>query len=311
MRSHASALLVATAIACRVPSAGAEEASPAAGREEAKPFASDDARVRELWAEGVRLELEGDLLGSAGAYERIVAVRPTVSEVYWRIARNHFRAGEALSTDDRDGRMHHFELTERWAARGAAIDPECAECFLYQFVGTSGVARTGGTLAAAARVSTMAKLLDHAFALRPGHVDNEWNSELANLYYAGGVFYRSLPDQALFGWVTGARADRQRALGYLREAVAITPTRIDYNLELGALLACLGRTQQRPELVTEGLATLAGIEALAERQARDSFKRRHARIIVAHPDKACDDSREDWVAADPSGRPVAADASAP
>jgi hypothetical protein len=62
--------------------------------------------------------------------------------------------------------------------------------------------------------------------------------------------------------VLGVRGDKQRSVECSRRAVAISPTRLDYHVELGAGLLCLGTKEQRAELVREGLAVLRHSQTL-------------------------------------------------
>jgi tetratricopeptide (TPR) repeat protein len=247
-----------------------------------------------LWAEGDRLEREGRYLASAQKYEEVSKLRPGEAHVLWRIARNHYMHAKSLSFDDPEGRKQHFELTQQWAARGVEADPACAECYLYEFVGLSRIATTNGILSSASNAKEMAALLDRAEELGPKHVDNALNSELANLYYAAGVFYRSVPESSMISWAIGVKGDRARAIAYLRKATEISGQRVDYHIELGTALMCAGTEDSNPSLVEEGAAVLSKIPSLPSFQPSDEIDRRAAPILIQHPDRACEFSREDF-----------------
>ena len=266
----------------------------------ALPFDTSDAAIAKLWRKGHALEFEGRYLESARVYEELAGRLPGVSHIAWRIARNRYLVAKGLPLSDRAGRLEQFQLTEDWAGRGIEADSACAECYLYKFIGMSRRATTQGLLSSAKNAKTMARLLDRAFELLPSHVDNEWNSELGNLYYAAGVFYRSVPEGSLLSWTIGVKGDLDRSIELLRKANEITDSRIDYHIELGATLQCAGSRRGRDALTAEGRKLLQAIPALPTRQPSDAVDREHAVILIERPDESCDYSREAWIEKDPS-----------
>jgi tetratricopeptide (TPR) repeat protein len=258
------------------------------------PFAAGDERVGELWTRGRQLEVERSFVESARVYEEIVEILPEESHLYWRIARNHFGAGQVLPMADEKGRLEAFTLTEEWGGRGVDVDSECAECYLYRFIGLSSAARIRGIWNSARRASEMRELLGRAMELQPTWVDHEWNNELANLYFAAGVFYTVVPDSAVAKWTLGVRGDRFRARGYYRRAIEICPARIDYHMGLGALLLCAGNKENDDGLAAEGLELLRRISSLKNFLYTDQIDREHSQILLSEPSRACEYSRDKW-----------------
>ncbi len=258
------------------------------------PFAMADPALRGRWIRGHELELRGEFAASSDVYESLLEQMPGQAHLYWRIARNHYRLAKSLALDAREQRKLHFSATRDWAQRGVEVDPGCAECYLYKFIGLSRLATNQGLLASAARVKEMAETLERAFELGPTHVDNPWNSELANLYYAAGVFYRSVPDTRMMQWTFGVRGDRERAIRYLRRANELVDTRIDYHIELGAALLCLANERDLPEMRGEGIEVLEAIPDLEDFQSTDAIDRVHAGLLIGRPSEACDYTRESW-----------------
>lgn len=261
---------------------------------EVAPFDTSDPALLERWTRGHELELAGDFAASNQDYEALVASLPRESHLYWRIARNHYRLAKELPLDAREQRKLEFSATRDWAQRGIEVDEACAECHLYKFIGLSRLATNAGLLASAVGVREMAETLERAFELGPTHVDNAWNSELANLYYAAGVFYRSVPDTRLMQWTFGVRGDRERSIGYLRRANELVDTRVDYHVELGAALLCEAGERDLPELRSEAIAVLRRIPELEDFQSTDRIDRVHARLLIEHPEEACEYTREGW-----------------
>jgi len=282
--------------------AGSEEARTSEaqpGPAQAVPFATSDPEVAERWREGHAHELAGRYLESALVYEELAGRLPEVAHIMWRIARNHYLAAKALPLSDRSGRLERFQLTEGWAGRGIEADPRCAECYLYKFIGMSRRATTQGIFSSARNARQMKGLLDRAFELSPGHVDNEWNSELGNLYYAAGVFYRSVPESRVSSWTIGVKGDLDHSIELLRHANEISDNRIDYHIELGAALQCAGMRRDQDALTTEGRQVLERIPPLVDFQPSDPVDRVHARVLIERPEESCEYSREAWIEEDP------------
>ena len=248
------------------------------------------------FTEAVRLEDEERFAEAARVFEEVAAGLPGESHPRWRAARAWVRAGARLPLAQKEQRLALFERADREAAAGVAADAACAECYLYRFVALSRAATTRGIFSAARHAGEMADLLARAEELEPTHVDAPWNQELGNLYFAAGVLYRVLPDSALAQMTLGVRGDPARALSYLRRAVALTPSRIDYRMELAATLLCQGRREKEDEPVAEGRELLASVDRLPVRQWSDPVDQVHAEVLRAEPARACDYGREEWLA---------------
>jgi tetratricopeptide (TPR) repeat protein len=254
-----------------------------------------DPSLRRLWSEGIDLEQKEKLLESAQRYELIVAAVPEESFTYWRIARNYWRYGEGLAAEAKDERVRFFELAEDWAARGIAVDPQCAACMLWKFVAMGRQATTKGLMTAVGNVREMERMLRQGIELQPEDADFPGNSTLGNLYYAGAVFYRVIPDWFWLKWFVGVRGDKGRALEYIREAVELAPVRVDYQVELGAVLLCLGGEKRQPETVEEGMQVLEAARHLDPFLSTDHLDLSHAKILMDHPDTACGYSRDGFI----------------
>ncbi len=206
---------------------------------------------------------------------------------YWRAARSTWLSGELLPLDDEDRRIERFERSLALGDRGIAADPDCAECMLWKFIAMGRVRTTRGIWEGVRQVPEMAELLDRALALEPTHRDDDDNSTLGNLHYSAAIFYRILPDWFWIGWVLGVKGDKQRALDHARTALALHPQRLDYQIEVGTQLLCLGTDKGKQEFVDEGRRQM---RAAIERQPATHDERREihfARLMLAEPDRAC------------------------
>lgn len=262
------------------------------------PVAGGDEEVARLWARGLQLEDEHRFVESSQVWEEVVRRVPRQSHTYWRIARNYLRQGQMTPADQVDEQRKYYALTEEWANRGLKVDSQCAECYLYKFAGLGRKIFLGNIVAAARHASELAELLDRSIALQPQYRDNEWNSELGNLYYAASAFYRVLPDWRWLKWVIGVRGDKERALQYSRKANEISRGRVDYHLALGASLLCVGHDENRKELVDEGLDVLRQIPNLPVHMETDDRDRVIAKVLAAQPERACGYTHHDYIDVD-------------
>ncbi|MDG2049504.1 MAG: hypothetical protein P8M78_05030 [Myxococcota bacterium] len=262
---------------------------------EALPGRLSDPALRDLWGQGADDELAGRFVESARVYELIAGQVPEESFTYWRIARNYWRAGESLPLEDKEERIQFFEQSEVWAGRGISIDPDCAACMLWKFVALGRQATTRGIMTAVRDAREMDRLLTRGIALQPAFNDGEGNSILGNLYYAGAVFYRIVPDWWWLRFFTGVRGDKEKSLSYARRAVEISSARVDYRVELGAVLLCLGTANKDSVRLSEGKAVLEQARVLDDFLGTDVVDKEHAATLIETPDLACGYSRDGFI----------------
>ena len=258
--------------------------------------AAPDPRIRQLWYEGLEAEQREDLVAAAARYESIAESLPQSAFIRWRIARNYWRYAERVPVDDKKQRLHYFELADEWAGQSLALDEKCGECVLWKLAAMGRIATTGNVVKSMNLAPTIAEMIDRGIALQPQHSDNEKNSTLGNLYYAGSAFYRIVPDWFWVQWVVGVRGDKQRALDYIQKALEISSTRIDYQVEYGAVLLCIGEDDNDSARIDEGRRVLSA--AMHEKlyfQSTDAVDVEHAQILIDNPDRACGYSRDGWI----------------
>lgn len=259
-------------------------------------------RLGPIWQSGTELERRELFVASAARYEVIVTQVPEQAYTYWRIARNYWRQGETLPVEAQEERLRYFELAEQWSERGLSTDPDCGACMLWKFVSLGRQATTRGLLSAVPDAREMDRLLRRAIELQPAHRDNPGNSTLGNLYYAASVFYRIVPDWWWLRVFVGIRGDKERAVDYARRAVESSRVRVDYRIELGASLLCLGRDRDQPERLTEGIVVLREALKLPDYLSTDAVDRRHAQILLEAPHRACGYSRDGFIDLDALGQ---------
>jgi tetratricopeptide (TPR) repeat protein len=288
-RARRTRLFLAGALAAAAAAEPSPEPAPT-------PWSAPSPELAARFETAVRLEDEERFLEAAEIFEKVAAALPSAGHPRWRAARAWVREAARLPLAEKERRLELFERADRAAREGVEREPGCAECHLYRFVALSRMATTQGIWSAARQAKEMTKVLERALELGPTHVDSAWNQEIANLHFAAGVLYRVLPDSSMAKAVLGVRGDPARALAHLRRAVEITPSRIDYRMELGATLLCLGSRGKQAGALEEGKAVLAAVETLPDRQWSDPVDRAHERVLRAEPARACGYGRDEWIA---------------
>jgi hypothetical protein len=144
-------------------------------------------------------------------------------------------------------------------------------------------------------VAPMAELIDRGIALQPTSRDNEWNTTLGNLYYAASAFYRVAPEWAGVEWLIGTRGDKDRALDYIQRAIAISPMRLDYRLERGVVLTCIGVERGDAAALERGRRELVKVRTMPHHLGTDAVDQRNAEILLAKPELACGYSRDGFI----------------
>jgi tetratricopeptide (TPR) repeat protein len=253
------------------------------------------AAANALWRRGIEAETREAFIEAIEAYTMLAAEAPSVAYPYWKVARNLWRRGESFPVDAKVQRMQVFAEAEAWADRGLTVDPACAECMLWKFGAMGRMATTRGLLASLRAAPEMRDLLEAAIALQPDFADSPYNTALGNLYYASAVFYRMVPEWRWLDWTLGVRGDMQRALEMIRAAKAISPSRIDYTVELGAILSCYGARRDAEWANAEARSVLASAAGLPIRMDQDPLDLEHASTLLAEPEKGCGYSRDGWV----------------
>jgi tetratricopeptide (TPR) repeat protein len=300
MRAGKELLGVAAVILTGISSSATQAAPPVASRAEVALLDRvqppvQEPELRDLWNRGAHLETQERLLESVRLYQQIASALPEQAFIHWRISRNYWRHGESLPVDSKAERRNYFQLAEQAADRALAIDPDCAECMLWKVAAMGRLATTGNPLSAARKASKIARLLERGIELQPTHWDGELNSTLGNLYYSSAAFYRIVPDWFWLKWVVGVRGDKRKALEYIKKALELTEQRIDYQVELGAILLCIGAEERDPELIRRGEEVMAYASTLDPTFSTDHRDIELAGVMVDDPAKACGFSRDGWV----------------
>jgi hypothetical protein len=275
---------------------------------QAAPGEASQAEIAALWDEARAVEdavfddKEDDPIEAAVwlqraslLFEKVADLEGGATEGYWRASRAEWLAGEFLPLDDVDGKVVRFERSLALADRGLAVNPDSAECMLWKFISMGRLRTTRGVWEGLRSLPDMAALLDDGIALNPTHVDGDDNSTLGNLHYSSAIFYRLVPDWFWVGWMFGVRGDKERALDHSRRALALHPSRLDMQIEVGTQLLCIGTAKKDKARLAEGLAAMkaavAGARMGTEGQraaTQDDHRELYfANLMIEDPTKAC------------------------
>jgi tetratricopeptide (TPR) repeat protein len=240
----------------------------------------------------------GRYLEAARQFEALTLATPGDGDPYWRASRCRWFAGEILPAEDKAQRLEQFTAAESLAARGIEANPECAECMLWRFIAMGRIATTRGVAQGMRTAAEMGRMLDRGIELQPSHRDGDGNSTLGNLHYSSAIFYRVLPDWFWLGWILGIRGDKERALEHAQTALAMHPGRLDYQVEVGSQLMCLGVSDGHQERLDEGARLLEELLQAQTNSLRDQRQLAAAEVMLESPPKSCGFSGDGWVEID-------------
>lgn len=254
-----------------------------------------DPEILAAWTRAVALEAELRFEEAAAAYAALAPRLPSSASPHWRAARAYWRLGDGTAAEDTAAKLLHYGHALDWSERGIAVDPACAECMLWQYAALGRLTMAEGILSGLRRARTMSRTLDRAIALQPDYRDNAYNSTLGNLYYARAIWNRMVPEWWFLPLVAGVKGNKQQALEDIDHAIAIHPDRIDYRVEKGAVLLCLGQDRGEPAQSTAGKQVLRGAMKLERKLESDPADIALARALLREPDKACGYSRAGFI----------------
>lgn len=260
-----------------------------------RPVGIQALGLQDLWRQGIHLERRGLFLESAAVHQQLASRAPDLAYAYWKVARSYWRFAESLPTDAKDLRLPYFELAHAWATRGLDADADCAECMLWKFGAMGRIGTTRGVVRSLRMAPEMRDLIERGIALRPTYRDDSMNSTLGNLYYAGSVFYRVVPDWRWLEWLSGVRGDMDRSLEMIRQAVALDGDRIDYQVELGAVLLCYADRNDDAGARSEARRLLRRVPEMPRRIATDQVDTANAALLLDDPTLGCGYSRDGWI----------------
>lgn len=224
--------------------------------------------------------------------EQLAREFPEAPYLMWRLARNYWVFAENLDINDKEARLKNFEKGLKWANKGIQTNQNCGECYLFKFGNLGRISTTKGLMNSVSSAKELSETIARAIELESKHHDSENNSSLANAYYASSVFYRIIPDWLIIKWIAGVRGDKKKSLEHIKKAADISPSRIDYQVELGAIYLCLAEDKGMEEMREPGNETLRKAIAMKQLMPTDPLDKQYAAGFLKDPSGACGFSRD-------------------
>jgi tetratricopeptide (TPR) repeat protein len=224
--------------------------------------------------------------------EKLSPQFPESPYIMWRLSRAYWVYAENLDIDDKETRLKNFETGLEWADKGLALNKDCAECYLFRFGNMGRISTTKGLMNSISSAKELSQTIAKSIALEPKHQDTYYNASLANAYYASGVFYRIIPDWFIIKWIAGVRGDKMKSLEHIKKAAELTPARIDYQVELGAIYLCLAEDKGMEEMREPGNAALRHAITMEQVMPTDPLDKEYAEGFLKDPSGACGFSRD-------------------
>lgn len=255
-------------------------------------------KAAELFQQSVAYDQEDNYGESIKILEKLAAKFPASPYLMWRLSRTYWVYAENLDINDKENRLKYFEIGLSYADKGLALNPNCAECYLFKFGNLGRISTTKGLMNSISKAKELSDVIATAIELEPKHRDNEYNYSLANAYYASGVFYRIVPDWFIVEWIAGVRGDKMLSLEHIKRSTELAPVRIDYQVELGAIYLCLAEDKGMEEMREPGNKALRHAIEMKQVMPTDPLDKEYARGFLEDPSGACGFSRDGIVKLD-------------
>ena len=255
----------------------------------------------ELWI--LRQEVPGYLVEVEKALDKIEQLDPKLSYTHWSRARVAFWKKEAyypLETKETKGQYDKEKLDlanqcHRHSDRCLALAPENAECHMMKGVCYSMQASTWGqgwkTLSVLIPMDkewVMASELPSSFTHMGGEVTTKQLSVILR-----GILYRVMPDSFWLRFFAGIRGNKEKAYQWIKESISSRLLKEPVLLlEFAAAAICYGRSESKPERISEGYAILRDGMKIPTRYPLDDFDKLKMAVLLERPEKACSYRRE-------------------
>jgi len=240
----------------------------------------------------VQFDREDNYGESLKILESLAQQFPEAPYLMWRLARTYWVYAENLDINDKETRLKNFQKGLDWANKGIATNKNCGECYLFKFGNLGRISTTKGLMNSISSAKELSETIAKAIELEPKHKDTYYNSSLANAYYASGVFYRIIPDWLIIRWIAGVRGDKLKSLDHIKKAAELSPARVDYQVELGAIYLCLAEDKGMEEMREPGNAALRHALTMKQVMPTDPLDKQYAQGFLDDPSGACGFSRD-------------------
>lgn len=231
-------------------------------------------------------------------YDYILANRKADARPYWQLAQVLFMEGEILK-EDLDQRLARYERVSKLADACIAATPTVAACHIYKGIGEGRAATARGVVNSLFSAKPVEEAWLESERVAQGKNDPTNQDILTGTHIALTIFYRLIPDSWLVKLLARVRGDLEKSIAHGKAAVALQPYRLEAYKELAVAYLCsYERDDDNVQYLEEGKAILTKIvEGGYDTQnirVTDAIDKRHARELLAAPDKACGYSRDGY-----------------
>lgn len=206
--------------------------------------------------------------------------------------------GELIPKKSEKEKLALYEEMIRLSSEGIRLDTNAAECYFMRALGNGRKATTKGILDSLFMARSMEQDWLRALDLGIRYVSPTREDSRADTYHALALYYRILPDSILLQWLFKTRGSLAKSLDYSRKAAEISPHQCEMVLEMGVCLVAKGMEEKKADLVNEGKLWLGRVLALSVVKKTDLIDKRHAAMLLAHPEMCRDYERDGQVERD-------------
>ena len=240
---------------------------------------------------------KADGMEAAGKYEDsnkilmdVLKADPNNKQAYWMIARNWFDIGEIVPESNEKQKLDDYVQCETWARKGLEKDPNLAENYFYIAVGMSQQALVKGIAVSLGKAKGIEEYYMKTLAMHPTYKGTKDSTE-SNADFALCQFYRRVPESSIMKLLFGTKGDMDKAVKYCGDAVKLYPNKIEFNKEMGMVLACRGNRRNVPADVEAGKKWLSKTTAMTPLTGLDKIDIADSKKVLDNPKLACGYSR--------------------
>ncbi|TVQ88798.1 MAG: hypothetical protein EA397_16505 [Deltaproteobacteria bacterium] len=237
---------------------------------------------------------EGKINEGLALARRRLQSDPEDPELYRHVARFLFEKGELVDRNDPDfDKVALYTEMYDLLNKALELDPNNAHLLFNRGIALGRLSTTKGVLSSMVNLKTVQNdwLAAAAAPYRYSSLE-EAEHMPCSVYQTLGIFYRLVPDSWLVGVLAGVRGDLDKSLMWLEKADSCRPNRIGVLKELGATQLCIGDRRKDPAMTERGLTTLRRIEGIQSGHTLTAIDKRHAKMMIDDPTKACGYSRD-------------------
>lgn len=219
---------------------------------------------------------------------------PNDVDLYRHVARFMFEIGEHIDrTDTSVDKIAHYQEMYDISNKALELDPGNAHLLFHRGIALGRLSTTRGVLSSMFNIKAVeTDWLAAAGAPYRYSALNDGEILPCDAYLTLGIFYRIVPESWVVGLLAGTRGDLDKSLANLERANSCQPGQAGTVKELGVTQMCMGTRRGEDAMIEKGKATLRKVLALNDGGNNTAIDKKHAKMLIADPDLACEYSRD-------------------